>query len=400
MRTSIRTLLLICTTANACVRAVTVPPPTVDELGCAVPPPTVFTKVGTTIEIARATTRRTDMSGAKAALTPEVVTLASQANLDEQVLRYLDCRALKAFSHEDAQWFTELTAFARTRPSPDQMITWQREHPSPAELRRRKSEEPKGALGPQVDKHSSVNLPPNNVPAASDPGTTGPTSVKDLGPLRVTVVSAQIVTLSAQELCKNASGDTVFCSSLSQSRSHTSIHINLALTNRDGNKTMYVAMNATNQRRGDGYNVVYGPSGTFANCGLGIGVRSSLVDSDGTVWESAGVTGIGTVGVGCVNGDGDPADIARALSRQEGLNGGQLPIRAQYAYGTPSTIDPGQTTSISLTYTLDGSTRVSKTHLDFVQLSSEFVVGIAQAGGRASYSLRHLTIERVNLKPQ
>jgi hypothetical protein len=133
--------LFVCFCLTGCAHAVRPLTPTVDELGCVVPPPAVFQKVGFSVEAAKATIGKVDVAGTKVALSPDVIPLVSQAALDEQASRYLDCRVRKGYPADEAQWYVQLDAFTKTRPTPDQLSAWQKEHPSPAELKRRQLEE-------------------------------------------------------------------------------------------------------------------------------------------------------------------------------------------------------------------------------------------------------------------
>lgn len=119
--------------------ATTVPPmPTlVDELNCAVPPPTLFKKMSFSLEVAKAAVGAAALDNTKIQLEPTVVSLLSQAARDKQVLDYLRCRAVKGYPADEAQWYMQLFTFADVTPPPtaDAMAQFLRDHPSPSERR-------------------------------------------------------------------------------------------------------------------------------------------------------------------------------------------------------------------------------------------------------------------------
>ena len=177
-------LTFACAALGACAGAVKTSQPVIDELGCAVPPPAVFRKIGTSAELVKAKVGGVDVEGGKFSLTSDVVALVSQAALDETASRYLDCRAINGFAPEAAQWVTALVFFSKTRPTAEQMSAWQREHPSPAELRLRRSDQPPGNTAMETRSDSG----PMNLSApvrASDPLTP---VLPSLGPVGACVV--------------------------------------------------------------------------------------------------------------------------------------------------------------------------------------------------------------------
>jgi hypothetical protein len=162
--------------------------------------------------------------------------------------------------------------------------------------------------------------------------------------------------------------------------------------NRETQRHIVVAMNATNKRE------VY--SSTWlsnTDCGLGVGLRSSLVDSNGDSWSYSSVTGINIIGVGCAIKVHDPSEIVSMLEKQDRLNGASLPRNAQYVYGSPSTINPGQTMSIVMTFVLSANEQKQVSKPQFFQIESEIVVGLVMEGTRMSYSLHNVIFDRVSV---
>ena len=204
-------------------------------------------------------------------------------------------------------------------------------------------------------------------------------TVTDVGPLRVRLISATLTQVP------DGSG-----------RTKSAIRISIELTNNEVEKPLYVALNATNVRRGDGYNAVQVDNATYGNCGIGVGHRSSLIDSNGNGWSILGASGVGTVGIGCINGNGEPSEIATAMVRQDRLNGAQLPVNAQYAYGTPSKINAAGNIRIGLTYTIAGTPRILGNPEKF-QFSCEVVLGTVERGNRISYALHNIEFDSVRL---
>ena len=205
-------------------------------------------------------------------------------------------------------------------------------------------------------------------------------ATKDIGSLRVVLKSVLPVTLKDQ----NGSGVR-------------GIRCSLEFTSRETRNRIVAALNATNERKGN-YNITFDSSvGTFGDCGMGVGLRSSLVDSNGDLWSYSSVTGVSIIGVGCAVKDHDPSEIISMLEKQDGLNGASLPMNAKYAYGTPSTIDPGQTISVIMTFMMDASAPKSHGNPEFFQMSSEVVVGLVTTGTKKAYSLHNSTFDRISL---
>jgi hypothetical protein len=229
------------------------------------------------------------------------------------------------------------------------------------------------ALGGSADPGAALNGRPTYEEASV-------IATKDIGALRVVLKSVMAVTIADD-----------------RGRTKRAIRVSVDYISRETKHSIVVAMNATNQRGGDGYNIFRGPSGTFANCGLGVGVRSSIADSNGDLWIYSGATGIGIVGVGCVNGDGDPSQIVSALVMQDRLNGARLPMQAQYVYGSPTTVNPGQTVAATLTFVQNANGQTQVGNPEFIQLNTEIVVGIVTAGSTTAYSLHNLSFDRVNM---
>lgn len=205
-------------------------------------------------------------------------------------------------------------------------------------------------------------------------------ATKDIGSLRVVLKSVMPMNL------KDQNGQSV-----------NGIRCSFEFINRETQKPIVVALNATNERKGS-YNTIYDSSvGTYGDCGLGVSLRSSIVDSNGNLWSYSSVTGVSIIGVGCAIKDHDPSEIVDMLEKQDQLNGASLPMNARYVYGSPSTVNPGQTISVMMTFVLNESAPKSRGNPEFFQITSEIVVGIVTAGTKKSYSLHNLTFDRVSL---
>lgn len=117
--------------AVACVRPIPQGRSNLDELGCPIPPPSTFQKVGFSVDVAQATIRGNSVTGLKASVNPEVFSLVSKAVLDEQALAYLNCLARGSYPPHLSQWYSTLDLFMRTRPSAAEFLQWQAKNPIP-----------------------------------------------------------------------------------------------------------------------------------------------------------------------------------------------------------------------------------------------------------------------------
>jgi tetratricopeptide (TPR) repeat protein len=100
---------------------------------CPPPPPHIFTAAGIDSKFAQATFYKVVLGKIDIKTNPEVITLASKAVIDDTIRQYLRCLALKkeGFTHVQAAYFDTLSAFMRTKPTPEQFIEWQRNNPFP-----------------------------------------------------------------------------------------------------------------------------------------------------------------------------------------------------------------------------------------------------------------------------
>jgi hypothetical protein len=193
---------------------------------------------------------------------------------------------------------------------------------------------------------------------------------KDIGPLRVVLQSVMPITLKSPYGTKSG------------------IRCSFQFTSRETQRPVVVAMNATQQR---GYNA--------GSCKLDDSLRSSLPDSNGNSYKlhNSNVVGIGIIGVGCDYMTGyDPSQIASLLEKQDRA-GSRGQDKGEYVYGSTSTISPGQSISVTMTFELDGSGAKENGRPQFFQIGSEIVVGIVAADTKKSYSLQNLTFDRVTM---
>jgi hypothetical protein len=235
---------------------------------------------------------------------------------------------------------------------------------------------------PPVDQiGSNGGTPGKYPPGIKETETVGSAiATNDIGSLRVIFKSVMPVKLTGRN-GQNTNG----------------IRCSFEFISRETQRPIFVAMNATNERKGS-YNTTYDSSvGTYGDCGLGVGLRSSLVDSHGDLWSYSSVTGVSIIGVGCAIKDHDPSEIVSMLEKQDQLDGASLPMNAQYVYGSPSPINPRQTVSVMMTFILNASTPEPRGYPEFFQISSEVVVGIVTTGTKKSYSLNNLTFDRVSM---
>lgn len=116
----------------ACGPKPVLPPPTVVE-GCPQPPADVFTQVGVDATFAQSTYGKVVVGTIDVKTQPQVVTLLSQAVTDTRVKDYLRCLAIRRdkFTPEQAAYLEQLNSFVATKPTAEQFIQWQREHPFP-----------------------------------------------------------------------------------------------------------------------------------------------------------------------------------------------------------------------------------------------------------------------------
>lgn len=221
---------------------------------------------------------------------------------------------------------------------------------------------------------SGTSTPPDSAAGYQEANAI---ATKDIGSLRVDLKSVMPMKL------KDQNGQTT-----------NGIRLSFDFTSRETRRVIVVGMNATNQHHA--YNYTFNSQGpSFGDCGLGLGLRSSLVDSNGNSWSYSSVTGVSIVGVGCAEREQDPSDIASLLAKQDRLNGASLPNQSQYVYGSPSAIDPGQTASVVMTFILNANGQRQASNPQSFQFASEIVVGVVTTEINKSYSLQNLTFDRV-----
>lgn len=104
-----------------------------DDYGCKQPPPNVFTSAGVDIEFAKSTFGKVVVGDIKIKTDPQVVTLASKAATDDQILSYLRCLARNrdGFTNAQIAYLEQMNGFLRTNPSPEQFLEWQGKNPFP-----------------------------------------------------------------------------------------------------------------------------------------------------------------------------------------------------------------------------------------------------------------------------
>ena len=124
----VATLMLL---AACATKQVVAPPPVIE--GCSQPPPDVFTQVGIDATFAQSTYRQVVAGTINVNMQPKVVSLLSQAVTDTRVKDYLRCLAIKRdrYTPEQMAYLESLNSFVATKPSAEQFIQWQREHPFP-----------------------------------------------------------------------------------------------------------------------------------------------------------------------------------------------------------------------------------------------------------------------------
>jgi photosystem II stability/assembly factor-like uncharacterized protein len=90
-------------------------------------------KIGVDATVAQSTYGKLIAGGVDVKLHPDVVSLLSQAMSDARVKEYLRCAAIKAgtLSVEQSIYLDVLNLFLTTKPTANQFIEWQREHPYP-----------------------------------------------------------------------------------------------------------------------------------------------------------------------------------------------------------------------------------------------------------------------------
>jgi hypothetical protein len=109
------------------------PPPTQDTFGCVAPPPSVFTQAGVDITWAKSNFGKVVIGDLSIKTDPKVITLVSQAASDFQITSYLECLARNRdhYNNDQIAYLHMFNAFVSTKPTADQLATWQKDHPYP-----------------------------------------------------------------------------------------------------------------------------------------------------------------------------------------------------------------------------------------------------------------------------
>jgi hypothetical protein len=204
--------------------------------------------------------------------------------------------------------------------------------------------------------------------------------------------------------------------------------------NRESRRPIVIAVNAEGvSEDSGGVRFVSGPSSTA--------LRASVVDDRGGSWtlSSSGLGGISFVRVGVKGRNGreaispmeiarllrlrdelgretdDPSDgvMAQADSMGEGgsnitFGGGRVtspvqffPFRGnRFVPGATTSIEPGESTTITMDFRSGPGSALPTLGPLVLQFNSEIVVGVGQGNSPKTYSLHHLTFDRVSLPAQ
>jgi TolB-like protein len=196
-------------------------------------------------------------------------------------------------------------------------------------------------------------------------------ATKDIGSLRVVLKSVMPLKLQAQF------GGTP----------QLGIRCTFDFISRETQRPIVVAMNAEAGR--------YKQMGTY--------MRTALTDERGGTWR---VNTLSTKGIGIVSaGMSDwstsynPTEVAALMLKRDELNTSINPndTRLDFILGAGSTIEPGQSISVTLAFVQDSREKTAGPAPKFFQINSEIVVGIMGANAKNSYSLQNLTFDRVSV---
>lgn len=115
-------------------KPITPPPP--DMWGCQSPPADVFVKTGVQLRFTQSTFSKVATGTFGLDVTPEVISLASQAATDERIYNYVRCLAIRrdGFTNEQATYLDLLRGFIISKPNADQYIQWTSANKFPGEL--------------------------------------------------------------------------------------------------------------------------------------------------------------------------------------------------------------------------------------------------------------------------
>jgi TolB-like protein len=228
-------------------------------------------------------------------------------------------------------------------------------------------------LNRSVSAKDALSPPTTNSPLGGSASYQNATAIatKDIGSLRVVLKS---ITPGTQVN--------------PYTRQLPTIKATFELISRETQRPLLVGINATQTR---GYN--------RGDCRLGQGLRASALDSLGISYEleNENVTGVSIIGVGCDDMKGyDPSQIVSLLETQDkkGNRGQQL---GEYVYGAMSQIAPGKSIDVSVTFTARDKFAKSTSRPEFLDLSSEFVVGVVGTDSKKTYSLHNVIFDRISL---
>lgn len=165
-----------------------------------------------------------------------------------------------------------------------------------------------------------------------------------------------------------------------------SIKCSLSFTNRETQRSMLLAANAEPKPHE-----------------MGALVRASLNDDQGGVWRLStnDVRGMGIVAAGASswNKAHDATEIVSLLVQRDERNSdvNRDDGRLKFIYGAMSSISPGQSVDVTMSFLRKGTQRASGPAPQFFQIDSEIVVGIVGADNKKTYSLQNLMFDRVGM---
>jgi|SaaInl8_200m_RNA_FD_contig_81_665631_length_4491_multi_4_in_0_out_0_5 hypothetical protein len=117
----------------ACFKSV--PDVVIDEYGCSPPPAGALTDAGVSLEFAQSTYGEVVSGAINASEAPHIISLASQASLDDRIKKYIRCVYEKrdGYTEDQAAYFDMFSEFMETCPTTDQFLAWQEAHFFPYE---------------------------------------------------------------------------------------------------------------------------------------------------------------------------------------------------------------------------------------------------------------------------
>jgi hypothetical protein len=236
--------------------------------------------------------------------------------------------------------------------------------------------------GTRMTKQRTNSDTASDSPAAGSGNARNAIASKEIGSLRVVLKSAMRVKLKDQ-----------------QGRSVNGIRCAFEFINLETQRPIVVAMNAIapDQR---GWN------------SIGSYLRSTLVDDNGGLWRlyNSNVAGMSIVGVGIKTVSGflgadstlyNPAEIVTVLSKRDDLNSDvaitSRGTQYRFIFGSTTAMEPGQSLTVSVTFSQDVNETTAGAPPTVVQMASEIVVGVMTTSTKKSYALHNITFDRVSL---